>query len=298
MSPFASGALLAIASAIAFGATAPLIAFFGAHTGPWSVAALLYAGATIVTAPAVRSPGRERRLPRRDFRRIALAGILGAMLAPAALAWGIAHTGALSASLVLALEATFTVAIAATVFREHIGTRVTIAVLLITAGAMTLVAANGNGSVGAYGIAAVALATLLWAIDNALTGTVPATDPAAIVVLKCSIGCAGSFLAALLSGESLHGSTAALALAATGAVGFGASLRWYLVAQRRIGVARTASLFATAPFAGAALAYALGERAVSGPAFALAAALIAAGVGLHFGEPREHRQASGSRKPS
>jgi drug/metabolite transporter (DMT)-like permease len=298
MSPFASGALLAIAAAIAFGATAPLIAFFGAHTGPWSVAALLYAGATVVTAPAVRSPDRKRRLPRRDFRRVALAGVLGAMLAPAALAWGIERTGALGASLVLALEAAFTVAIAAVFLREHIGTRVTIAVLLITAGAMTLVAANGNGSAGAWGIAAVALATLLWAIDNALTGTVAAADPAAVVVLKCSIGCAGSFVAALLAGESLHGSTAALALAATGALGFGASLRWCLLAQQRIGVARTASLFATAPFAGAAIAYAFGERAAGGATFALAGALIAAGVALHFGEGREGRQASGSRKPS
>lgn len=288
MSPFASGALLALASAIAFGATAPLIARFGAHTGPWTVAALLYAGAAIATAPAIRSADRERRVARRDFRRIALAGVLGAMIAPAALAWGIARTGALSASLVLALESVFTVAIAAVVFREYVGSRLVVAVLLITGGAMTLVAANGTGSAGAYGIAAVALATLLWAIDNAITGTVATADPGAIVVLKCSIGCTGSFAAAVIAHESLPGSQSALALAAVGAVGFGASLRWYLLAQRRFGVARTASLFATAPFAGAAIAYALGERAASGPAFALAAALIGAGTVLHLRERHEH----------
>jgi drug/metabolite transporter (DMT)-like permease len=298
VSPFARGALLALASAIAFGATTPLIARFGAHAGPWTIAALLYAGATLAVAPGVRAAGRERRVARSAFRRVALAGVLGAMIAPAALAWGIAHTGALSASLVLALESVFTVAIAALVFREYIGTRVVLGVLLITAGAMTLVASNGTGSPGAYGIAAVAFATLLWAIDNALTGTVVSADPGAVVVLKCSIGCAGSFAAALIAREPLPGSFAALALAAVGALGFGASLRWYLLAQRQFGIARTASLFAIAPFAGAALAYILGDRVAGGPAVMVAAALIAAGVGLHLGERREHWQASGTPKPS
>ncbi len=297
MSPFARGALPAIASALAFGATAPLIARFGAHTGPWTIAALLYAGAAMATAPALR-PDRERRLRAADFRRVVLAGVLGAMLAPAAFAWGIAHTGALSASLVLALESAFTVAIAAVVFHEHVGTRVVLAVLLITAGAMTLVAANGNGSAGAYGIAAVALATLLWAIDSAITGTVATADPARVVVLKCSIGCAGSFGAVLIAGEPLTGSTSALLLAAVGAVGFGASLRWYLLAQRWIGVARTASIFGTAPFVGAAIAYAFGERMTGSAAFAAAAGLTAAGIALQLGDRPAQRQASGSQKPS
>jgi drug/metabolite transporter (DMT)-like permease len=292
MSPFARGALLAIASALAFGATAPLIGRFGAGLGPWTVAALLYAGAALATAPLAGR--RERRLARPDFRRVVAAGVLGAMLAPAAFAWGITQTGALSASLVLALEAVFTVAIAAVVFRENIGTRVALAVVLITAGAMTLLAGDAAGSAGAFGIGAVALATLLWAADNALTGTVANADAGSIVVLKSSIGIIGSFAIALLAREPFPGSGAALALAAIGAAGFGASLRWYLLAQREIGVARTASLFAAAPFAGAAIAYALGERAANGTTFAIAAALIGAGILLHVRERHEHPHAHGS----
>ena len=114
---------MAIAAAIAFGATAPLIGRFGLHAGPWSIAALLYLGAAIATLPTVRRANRERPIGRRDAWRIALTGVLGAMLAPAALAWGILHTGALSASLVLALESVFTVAIAAAFFHEHVGGR-------------------------------------------------------------------------------------------------------------------------------------------------------------------------------
>jgi drug/metabolite transporter (DMT)-like permease len=288
MSPLVRGALLALASALAFGATAPLIGRFGAHTGTWTVAALLYAGAALAIAPTVRSSERERRVARADFRRIALAGVLGAMLAPAALVWGIAHTGAMSASLVLALESAFTVAIAAVVFHEHIGGRVVAAVLLITAGAVVLVAAAGSDRAGVLGIAAVAAATFLWAIDNALTGTVATADPSAVVVLKSSIGCAGAFAASLIAREPMPSSQAAIALAAAGAIGFGASLRWYLLAQRSFGIARTASLFAVAPFAGAAIAYVLGQRTTNGAAFAVAALLVAGGVVLHVRERHEH----------
>jgi drug/metabolite transporter (DMT)-like permease len=290
VSPMMRGALLAIASAVAFGATTPLIGYFGASLGPWTVAALLYFGAAIATLPAMRSGA----IARSEFRRIALTGIIGAMFAPAALTWGIAHTGALSASLVLSLEAIFTVAIAALFFHEHVGRRVVIAALLIAAGAAVLVAAGGNTAVGALGIAAVATATLLWAIDNAITGTITGADPNAVVVLKSATGIAGSVAFALLARETPPGVTAALALAAIGALGFGLSLRWYLLAQRTFGVARTASLFSIAPFAGSAIAFALGERASAGPLFAFATVLIGAGVALHLGERHEHPHRHGS----
>jgi len=293
MSPLVSGALLALASAIAFGATTPLIGRFGAHLGPWSIAALLYLGAALATRPTVKPASREHPIQRRDLQRIVITGVLGAMLAPAALAWGIAHTGALSASLVLSLESVFTVAIAAAVFHETVGPRVLLAVLLIAGGAGLLVIANGGGGFGALGVLAVTVATLLWAIDNAITGTIAAADPSAVVVLKSTTGVVGSIALALVSREPIPTAFAGVALIATGAVGYGVSLRWYLMAQRRFGVARTASLFAIAPFAGSGIAYALGERTASGATFALAALLIAAGVGLHLSERHQHRHHHG-----
>jgi len=294
MSPLVSGALLALASAIAFGATAPLIGRFGAHLGPWSIAALLYLGAALAIRPTIAPASRERPIARRELPRIMLTGVLGAMLAPAALAWGIAHTGALSASLVLALESAFTVAVAVAFFHEAVGRRVVIAMVLISGGAALLVAANGGAGFGGLGVLAVTVATLLWAIDNAITGTITGADPSAIVVLKSTTGIVGSIACALLAREPLPSAYNGVALIVIGAVGYGASLRWYLLAQRRFGVARTASLFAIAPFIGAAIAYALGERAAAGPVFALAAVLIAAGVALHITERHEHPHRHGA----
>ncbi len=79
----------------------------------------------------------------------------------------------------------------------------------------------------------------------------------------------------------------ALALLACGATGYGASLRLYLGAQRAMGAARTGSVFAVAPFVGAALAIALGDRAL-GVATAVAAACFALGVYLHVTERHGH----------
>jgi len=286
-SPLVVGALYALLSALAFGVTTPLVARYATTHGPWTIAALLYAGAALVAA-VTRAPGhRERRANVADVRRIAAAGIVGAMLAPAALAWGLRHTSALGASLTLTLESVFTVVLAAALFHEHVGRRVAIASITIAAGAALLALGAPAGTAGALGLAAVAGAALLWAIDNAITGTVAEVDPGTVVLAKSTVGACCSAVVVLLLREPPPGLDASLALVAIGAVGYGASLRWYLFAQRTFGVARTASVFASAPFVGAALAFALGDRA-AGSQLLLALLAIATGVALHITERHRH----------
>jgi hypothetical protein len=99
-------------------------------------------------------------------------------------------------------------------------------------------------------------------------------------------------------GESLPAPGAALGLFAVGAAGYGLSLRFYLLAQRAFGAARTGSVFAFAPFIGAALAIALGDRSPSGLMVA-GGVLMLAGVGrtrrrartLHDHDALEHEHA-------
>ena len=76
-------------------------------------------------------------------------------------------------------------------------------------------------------------------------------------------------------------------LLAIGASGYGLSLRFYLLAQRTFGAARTGSVFAFAPFIGAVAAFALGERGVS-PYLALGGVLMLLGVVLHLAESHGH----------
>ncbi len=127
---------------------------------------MLYAGAALVAGLTRQPQQRERRATLADVRRIALAGIVGAMLAPAALAWGLKHTSALGASLTLTLESVFTVALAAALFHEHVSRRVGIAAVTIAGGAALLALGSPAGSEGAYGPAAVALRGTAAVVDR------------------------------------------------------------------------------------------------------------------------------------
>lgn len=287
-SPARRGALLALASALLFGLTTPLVQVAGRGVDAFVTAALLYAGAAIAGA-VLRAPvEQEARLQRRDVPWLLGAALCGAALGPVALAWGLQHASASAASLLLTLEAVFTALLARVVHGESMPARVVAAVVLVTAGAALLLA-EGGLSAGSerIGLVAVLAATVAWAADNTFSRALSLRDPGQTVFAKALIGAALTGLLALLSGAHLPSVEAALALFAVGAIGYGFSLRLYLLAQRAFGAGRTASVFAFAPFVGAAAAVALGARDGSGWLFA-AALLMLAGVLLHLWERHAH----------
>jgi hypothetical protein len=102
------------------------------------------------------------------------------------------------------------------------------------------------------------------------------------------VGAACSFLIAATTGETALSSFAGVGLFLIGVTGYGLSLRFYLLAQRELGAARTGSVFATAPFIGAVIAFGLGERGLS-PWLLVGAALMMAGIVLHISEQHEHK---------
>jgi drug/metabolite transporter (DMT)-like permease len=289
-SPLAPGVLLALAAAVAFGASTPLLHRFGAGVGPVTTACLLYAGAAVVALLWPRKAGAEAKVRLGHAPRLLLVTVAGAVVAPTALAWGLQHADATSASLLLNFEAAFTVILASLVFGESIGLRVATAVALMVAGGVLLVLGAMHGPMpGAvtWGLVAVVVATLGWSVDNALTRPLADLDPMAVVAGKGTLGAALTALLALLLHEPLPGWRDALALVACGAAGYGLSLRLYLLAQRRIGAGRTASVFAVAPFIGAALAWALGDGQVNATTL-VAGLLFGAAVWLHLTESHGH----------
>jgi drug/metabolite transporter (DMT)-like permease len=288
MSALVRGTLLALLSALAFGASAPLVRRFGVDAGPWATAALLYAGAASVGLVTSRSGAREAAPRRPELARIGLAALLGAALGPALFAWGLQRTTALGASLALNVESAATVVLAAAFLHEHIGRRVWIAVSLTTIGA-ALVAFRGGTHLdpSSIGTLAVVAATILWAADSTITGSLAWLDPGRVTFWKCAGGALLSLAVALLGHDAFPSWQHAALLALTGAIAYGASLRLYLGAQRAFGAARTASIFALAPFAGAAVALALGDRDAGAPLIAGAALMVVA-VYLHASERHAH----------
>jgi drug/metabolite transporter (DMT)-like permease len=281
------GVLTAIAAAVMFGVSAPVIAWAG--RGSFATACVLYAGAALVgnLARVIRRD-HAFTLGRADAPRLAAIAVCGAVLGPVLLVIGIHRAGALTASLLLNLEAVFTVVLAAVIRHEVIGARVWIAVAAMAGGGAALsldAAEHGTGTV--LGALAVAGATLAWAFDNTLTQPLSERDPFDVVAGKATLGAALTGTVAVATGDAWPAGIRLAALLACGATAYGLSLALYILAQRRIGAARTGSVFALAPFIGALVAWLLGDRALGVWAFG-AIALFAAGVWLHLSEQHRH----------
>ncbi|MDB5890562.1 MAG: multidrug transporter [Polaromonas sp.] len=290
-SPALKGGLLALLAAALFGASTPLLQHAGRNVGPFMTAALLYAGAALVSALMRRPAHQEAAVVQADLGRLVAIACFGAVIGPVALAWGLQRTSGASASLMLTLEAFFTVVLARLLYRETLDRRVWLAMLLLLCGGALLVADQGSaGSAQLAGLAAVLLATAAWGVDNTLSRALAERDPGQVVLVKATLGACCTAALSIAAGEAVPDARTALALLAVGASGYGLSLRFYLLAQRQFGAARTGSVFAFAPFIGGLLAFAAGDRSATGWMLG-GGVLMLAGVLLHLMERHHHLHA-------
>lgn len=286
--PALRGGLLALLAATLFGVSTPLVQYLGRGLGPLTTAALLYAGAALAGAVLRKSIQQEARLQRSDWRRLLAVVVFGAVIGPVALAWGLQRTSGASASLMLTLEALFTALLAWRLYRESMDARVWVAMALLLAGGAVLVLDQARlGGAQLAGLLAVLVATAAWGMDNTLSRALAERDPGQVVLVKAALGASVTALLALAFAETLPTLLAAAGLLAVGATGYGLSLRFYLLAQRAFGAARTGSVFAFAPFIGAVLALALGDRSVS-MWMGAGGLLMLGGVVLHLMESHGH----------
>ena len=290
--PILPGVTQALLAALLFGATAPLVQRASADAGALACGCLLYLGAAVATllGSAVRGGTKEAQLDSTMIGRLVVVALLGGMLAPTLFVLGLRRVDAASGALLLALEAPLTLLLAWLVHRERLGSRVLAAFACIFAGGLVLVGRpEALVDAGATFVGAVLIigATAAWALDNVLSRPLADRDPVAVVAGKGLIGAGASALAAVALSQAWPRLGSAAGLLAIGAVGYGLSLQLYLRAQRRIGTARTASVFAAAPFLGAGAALALGDPWPGWP-FVVAGALIACGLWLHARERHRH----------
>ena len=286
--PALKGGLLALVAAALFGVSTPLVQRLGSGKGSLTTAALLYAGAALIGVALRRPVAQEARVQGGDAAKLALMALFGAAIGPVALASGLQHTSGTSASLMLTLEAVFTAVLAWLWYHETLERRVILAMALLTLGGAALVLdrADAGGS-QILGLFLVMIATAAWGVDNTVSRALAERDPGQVVMIKGALGATATAMLALAVGEPPPRLWQALGLLAVGASGYGLSLRFYLLAQRAFGAARTGSVFAFAPFVGAAVAFMLGER--SGSLWMLlGAALMVAGIVLHLAERHAH----------
>lgn len=285
--------LYALASAALFGASTPAAKLLVGSVHPAVLAGLLYCGAGIGVAvlrrlfPAVASGAPEVALTRAELPWLAGAIAAGGIIGPLLLMAGLAHTGAATASLLLALEGAATALIAWFIFHEHVGRRIAIGMVCLVAGALALAWTGTPTLDGLIGPLAIVGACLAWGLDNNLTRKVSLADPLQIVQLKGLIAGPFNLVLGLLVGASIPALGTVLAAGVVGFLGYGVSLALFVIALRHLGAARTGAYFSTAPFIGSTVAIlVLGDPLT--PQFALAGFLMGIGVWLHLTEQHAH----------
>lgn len=257
------GAALGLLAAALFGLSAPVAKRLLAEASPQVLAGLLYLGAGIAISlyRAIRPATTEASLRRSDAGALAAMITLGGAIAPVLMLLGLRRITAVAGSLLLNLEAPFTILVALLVFREHLGQRGLISVLLILGGAAVLGLAPGPVGVDLPGTLCVVGACLCWAFDNNLTQRLTVRDPLTIVRLK-TLAAGGLNLAlGLAFGGGIPILRVVLAALVLGSLSYGLSVLLDAYALRLVGAAREAAYFATGPFIGAiAATVVLGEH--------------------------------------
>ena len=282
------GVLRCLAAAILFGASAPAASELAGDMNTLVLAGLLYVGAGLAVTPHTIANPPDRAAIARDWKPVAVAVIAGGAIGPALLVAGLARTSAASASILLNLELAATVALAATIFREHLGRRLLTGAAMVTVAGVVLVWEPGaTADTGALFIAGACVA---WGFDNGVTARIDQLSPEHVVLLKGFMaGTANLTLGLLFGTDASNGSALdVLAALAIGAAGYGASIVLWVKGARDLGAARGQVIFATAPFIGAVIAWtALSETVTA--AQLLAVAIAAGGVAVSLESAHDHK---------
>jgi drug/metabolite transporter (DMT)-like permease len=233
-----------------------------------------------------RTQANEAALSRADLPWLAGTVLFGGILGPLLLLFGLNLTDAASASLLLNLEAVFTLTLAWIVFREHVDARLFLGAVLVVAGALLLSWQGEVRRIG-WGAPLIALACLSWGIDNNLTRRISATDPYVLAAVKGVAASAVNTSLAFATGSSLPSIPVTAAALLLGFVSYGLGLVLFIVALRYLGTARTGAYYGTAPFMGAIVAAVLLGTPLTATIL-IAGVLMAFGAWLHFSERHAH----------
>jgi drug/metabolite transporter (DMT)-like permease len=277
----------ALVAALLFGASTPASKWLLGDVAPAALAGWLYLGAALGTAGTWvgAEPRRDRAFAGASRRRLAAAVIAGGIVAPVLLLEGLARAQAGSVALLLNLELVFTAVVGAWWFRDALGPRGWAGVAVAVIAGVIVGAGEGWPGVAAAGL--VAAACLCWALDNHWTARIDGLSPARATFWKGAVaGTTNLGIAALLGVAAIAPSRAALALA-VGALAYGASVTLYIRAAQQLGATRAQVLFATAPFAGAALAWVVLGEPLSAAQVG-GAVLLAGSIALLLGARHEH----------
>ena len=255
--------IYAILAALFYGLGAPLSKILLQYISPYLMSSLLYFGAgfgmLLIVLFTKKKNNDHMEFGKQDIKYIILMIVLD-IIAPILLMLGLLRTTASTASLLNNFEIVFTALIAMIFFKEIIGKKMWISiVLIIVAGALLTFddLTEFHISIGAIFVLG---ASLSWGLENNCTRMLSKGNPLHVVVLKGFGSGLGSFIIAISLNEIHTIWYYAILALLLGFVSYGMSLYYYISAQRHLGAARTSAYYAIAPFVGAIFSFiVLGE---------------------------------------
>jgi len=281
--------------ALAFAASVPAGKLLLRGASPLALSGGLYLAAGLLCAlligiDAMGGLGERNRLAGREWLWMGGAVLLGGMLGPLALFYGLRLTDGYVAGLLLNLEAVFTVGLGVLVSGERVGPRGFAAIALVIAGAALLAGAvrADQGATHPLGALLVVAACACWGLDNNFTQRISVRDARQIVAIKGVAGGVAILAIATALGQLGTWSAARFAsVALLGSVSYGLSIVLFVRGLRELGVVHTATLFALAPGFASLLSWLILRETVRGGAVA-ALALMSGGALLLASDVHEH----------
>ena len=206
---WARGALYGVASAALFGVSAPLSKRLLPDVGPMLLAGIFYLGAGAGLTVVSLIGGRPwPQFERHDWQRLALIALMGGFAGPTLLLVGLTRVSGVLGSLLLNLEAVFTMVIAVAFFGDRLARREWVAALVIVSGAAIVTYRPGELTADWVAVLAIAGACLCWGFDNNLLQRVSSHDPVRVVQVKALSAGTLSLVFSLLLGQRITGPSA------------------------------------------------------------------------------------------
>ena len=289
---------LAILAAILYGISAPFSKLLLNTLDPALLAGLLYLGAGIgmlslnLLQTLGRQKAKEAKISKKDFPYV-MGMIILDIAAPISLMTGLSMTTAENASLLNNFEIVATSLLAAIFFRESIGRRLGISILLICSASLLLTIENSASLSFSTGSIFVLIACLCWGLENNCTRMLSLKNPLQIVVIKGFGAGTGALVVFAVIGGEFQLSIQIIYALLLGFVAYGLSIYFYIKAQRELGAARTSAYYAAAPFIGVLVSWAVLGETINGT-FTAAFIIMILGTYMAISEKHQHRHVHGT----
>jgi len=291
--------VFAILAATLFGLSTPFAKLLVGDIPPVALAGLLYLGAflglgfyvmlrRIVSGQRVSS---SSALQRADLPWLAGAILSGGILAPISLMVGLTLISGFSASLLLNMEGVATAIIATMLFKESLGRRLVIALVCVTTAGVLLSWDPSQGEWNIVGFTLLVLAGFGWGLDNNLTRNICGRDPVQIALAKGGVAGSASLAIAIALGSSIPIDSQIVWALILGALSYGASLVFFVLALQGLGSSRTGVFYSLGPFVGAIVSIVVLRESLGWvvlPAFVLMALGVLALVYERHSHKHEH----------